>query len=146
MRLRDILTVTLSAIALAVSAIAFVTPALAVNSATGIGTAATVSSPDYCVRFGTGQGATGNVVENNWDSSPACPAGTYPHTLKVSDNDAMLPYLPVNVYTADGHAATTFMITDGDTTWSCQFIIDHPNPPIPVNGDIAPHIMCTRLT
>lgn len=146
MRVRTILITAFAVIALAVSAIVFVMPAQAVNGVTGISTAAVRSSPDYCVKFGTGQGAAGNVVENNWDSSPACPVGTYPHTLKVSDNDSALPFLPVNFFTAAGHVATTFMITDGDTTWSCAFIIDRPNPPIPVNGDIAPHIQCTRLS
>lgn len=146
MKARDILVTAFAVIALAVSAIAFVTPAHAVNGTSGIGATVTVTSPDYCVKFGTGQGAAGNVVENNWDGSPACPAGTYPHALKVSDNDSALPFLPANIFTAAGHVPTTFGITDGDTTWSCQFIIDRPNPPIPVNGDIAPHISCTRLT
>lgn len=140
-------TVTaLAAVIVAAAWVVFVSPAHAVSSANGVGVTATVNSPDYCVRFGTGAGAAGNVVENNWDNSPVCPPGTYPHALKVNDNDSTLPFLPVNLFTAAGHVPTTFEITDGDMTWSCQFIIDRPNPPIPVNGDIAPHIQCTRLT
>lgn len=54
--------------------------------------AATASSspaaPAYCVKFGPGIGAAGNVVEYNWDGA-ACPAGTYPHG--IADPDAAAP-------------------------------------------------------
>ena len=62
----------------------------------GIAYAASASSPAasaYCVKFGSGTGAAGNVVEYNWDGA-ACPAGTYPHSIADPDAAVTAPISP----------------------------------------------------
>ena len=56
----------------------------------GASVASALSSPavapaEYCVTYGHGAGAAGNVIEYNWDHS-RCPAGTYPYTPAASDS------------------------------------------------------------
>src|SRR5579864_4330430 len=84
----------------AIAMIPFVAVGLTV-SASAIATATsgppmpvTPSTADYCVTFGHGPGAAGNIVEFNWDSSK-CPPNSYPHILRVFDSD---PFIPPTFY------------------------------------------------
>lgn len=102
------------------------------------------NSANYCVKFGSGAGAAGNVVLNNWDNSP-CPAGTYSHTLRVVDSD---PFLPPG-FTLDSssinptraESGIAFTITDFATTpttiWNCMYTA-------PKVDNSAPGIVCTK--
>ena len=103
---------------------------------------------NYCVTFGHGTGAAGNVVEFNWDGSQ-CPAGTYPHELRVKDSD---PFLPPNFYLnsaspvfGGSHSGMAFEITDQATTpntvYDCVFGV-----PVAMSGSalFTPEVVCTK--
>ena len=112
--------------------------AAVVLSFAGLGVAAAATShaavtgnPNYCVQFGSGASAAGNVVLYNWDHS-ACPPGTYGHD--VADNDGTGTgtdtdnFLPSAITAADQSSPTSFTITSGASgaavTYTCHFVVE----------------------
>lgn len=112
--------------------------AAVVLSFAGLGVAAAATShaavsgnPAYCVKFGSGSSAAGNVVEYNWDRS-ACPPGTYGHDVADPDSTGTGTdtdnFLPSAITAADQSSPTSFTITSGasgsSVTYTCHFVVE----------------------
>jgi hypothetical protein len=127
-----IITAAIAAAALAV---------IGAGSAIAATSSTATPAASYCVRFGSGVSAAGNVVEFNWDGQ-ACPPGTYAHNIADKDQAAPAPspstststpapdtdnFLPSSVNVGHSHPAdpadTSFKITDSGTgvVWTCTF-------------------------
>ena len=133
--------------------IAIVAAVLCLGSLTaGMALAATsqptpIPNNSYCVTFGHGPTAAGNVVEYNWDRS-ACPSNTYPKTIGngddfAADSDSFLPDIfGTGPLPNRNFSRTDWIIDDISGRYFCHFTI--PNPAATIGDPTTPVIACTR--
>lgn len=128
------------------------------TAAYAAGSQPTGAVTNYCVTFGHGPTAAGNVVEFNWDGSQ-CPPGTYNHEVSGTsvttgtDND---PYLPQDGFAFFAQSdpantafpATVFTIVDdtnvpsiSPTVYHCHFITPTQ---VGTTAVFTPNIVCTK--